>query len=206
VTQRPRRVTPSSVPVSFDEYRLYYESAERVTDRRLAMNRWNYSIAVATLLAIGAVLTWSTSHDSFLVTSIIGVLMLSGSACLMCFLWVKQIDDFKSLNTAKFKILNEMAPRVRFEGAKGIASTRSYNTFEREWAEMMRIQALQAPSKRIPGVRGLRSSTTEYFIPRSFAAIFAAIFIAMIVFSAMSWHSVMQHPSPFGGTVKVGNP
>ena len=29
---------------SFDEFKLYYESTEKVTDRRLDTNRWNYSI------------------------------------------------------------------------------------------------------------------------------------------------------------------
>lgn len=199
MAQRSRRARGMNAPVSFDEYKLYYESAERVTDRRLAMNRWNYSIAVATLLAISAVLTWSTSHDSFLLAGVIGVLILSGSACFMCFFWIKQIDDFKSLNTAKFKVLNEMAASVRFEGANGISPTRSYNAFEKEWKDLSESQALQATTRRrLPNVRGLRSSTAEYFIPRSFATIFAAIFIATVVFTAMSWHNVLVHPSPFG--------
>jgi len=29
--------------LSFDEFRLYYESKEKVTDRQLETNRWKYS-------------------------------------------------------------------------------------------------------------------------------------------------------------------
>jgi hypothetical protein len=35
--------------VAFDEFKLFYESAEKVTDRRNAANRWNYSICIAIL-------------------------------------------------------------------------------------------------------------------------------------------------------------
>ena len=31
---------------SFDEFKLYYESAEKMTDRRIANNQWNYSVAL----------------------------------------------------------------------------------------------------------------------------------------------------------------
>jgi hypothetical protein len=41
--------------LSFDEFKLYYESTEKVTDRRLETNRWNYSICIATLVAIAAI-------------------------------------------------------------------------------------------------------------------------------------------------------
>lgn len=50
-------------PVSFEEFRLYHATTERVTDRRLALNRWNCSILVATLLAIEATLPCDQEPD-----------------------------------------------------------------------------------------------------------------------------------------------
>ena len=36
--------------LSFEEFQLFYESTEKVTDRRLNANRWNYSICIAILI------------------------------------------------------------------------------------------------------------------------------------------------------------
>jgi len=43
---------PPGPRFSFDEFKLYYDSTEKVTDRRLETNRWNYSICVAILVAV----------------------------------------------------------------------------------------------------------------------------------------------------------
>ncbi|MYT73211.1 MULTISPECIES: hypothetical protein [unclassified Streptomyces] len=190
---------PGQPPISFEEYRLYYETTERVTERRLAMNRWNYSVLTASLLAIGVILGWASSHDAFLLAGIAGILVLSAIACIMCFFWLRQIDDFKALNTAKFEVLNNMAPLVTFEGASGPSPAKSFNCFDKEWQELSRVQALQAPSTS-RFVRGLRSSSAERFIPRAFGAIFALIFSSVVVFSVLSWDNVTDHPSPFSNS------
>lgn len=187
---------PSQPSVSFEEYRLYYESTEKVTERRLAMNRWNYSVLTASLLAIGVILGWASSHDTFLLAGIVGILVLSAVACFMCFYWLKQIDDFKALNTAKFEVLNNMAPLVTFEGPNGPSQAKSFNCFDKEWQELSRAHALQSTSSS-SFVRGLRSSSAERFIPRAFGSIFALIFVSVLTFSALSWEDVTDHPSPF---------
>lgn len=89
-----------SVPVSFEEFRLYYESAEKVTERRLSANRWNYSVSTAIILAISGILSWSTSHETFRFVAAVATLFLSGMAFFFCGFWVSQIDSFKALNTA----------------------------------------------------------------------------------------------------------
>ncbi|WP_405956407.1 hypothetical protein [Streptomyces phaeochromogenes] len=177
---------PSQSPVSFDEYRLYYESAERVTERRLTMNRWNYSILTASLVAIGVALGWVSSHRSFLLTGVAGACVLSAIGCFMSFYWLKQIDDFKALNTAKFEILNNMAPQVIFDGPHGRSQAKSFNCFEKEWQELSRAEALQSAVSN-SFVRGLRSSSAERFIPRAFGAIFALVFCSVLTFSLISW-------------------
>src|ERR1700683_4801397 len=83
--------SPTSAPVSFEEFRLYYESAERVTERRLSLNRWNYSVSTAIILAIGVILSFSTSHETFRFVAAVGTLFLSGMAFLFCSYWIKQI-------------------------------------------------------------------------------------------------------------------
>src|ERR1700704_3656647 len=88
---------------SFDEFKLFYESAEKVTDRRLETNRWNYSICVATLLATAVIANWSLKDGTFFFVGGIAIFMFSTMAILFCALWVGQIRAFKQLNKAKFE-------------------------------------------------------------------------------------------------------
>jgi hypothetical protein len=45
--------------VSFDEFKLYYESTEKVTNRRLSANTWNYSICIGMIVAMAGIIKWS---------------------------------------------------------------------------------------------------------------------------------------------------
>jgi hypothetical protein len=193
----PRAASDSPPPVSFEEYRLYHATTEQVTDRRLAMNRWNYSILVATLLAIGAVLTWATSRPTNALVGACGVVVLSAMAFLLCTYWIHQITDFKLLNQAKFKVLNEMAPLVIFEGPEGISPARSYRPFEREWEDLQELQAVSKVQTGRLHTLALRSSGAEYFIPRAFRVLFAGILVATLVFVAISHDVVLDQISPF---------
>lgn len=114
----------------------------------------------------------------------------------MCFYWLKQIDDFKALNTAKFEILNNMAAHVVFEGPNGPSQAKSFNCFEKEWQELARAEALQSAVSN-GFVRGLRSSSAERFIPRAFGVIFALVFCSVLTFALISWQEVTEYPSPF---------
>lgn len=196
MTQQP--VPPE--PVSFEEFRLYHATTERVTDRRLALNRWNYSILVATLLAIGAVLTWSTTRPSHVLVGLCGVVVLSVAAILLCTYWIQQISDFKSLNAAKFRILNEMAPLIVFDGPNGPSAARSYRPFEREWDDLQEQQAVsKVPTGRLRHTLALSSSGAEYFIPRAFRVLFATILVVAVTFGAISHDIVFDQISPFSG-------
>ena len=74
----------SGKKVAFDEFKLFYDSAEKVTDRRNSANRWNYSICIAILGAIAAIISWSLSKPTFLIIGIVTVVLLAGMAALYC--------------------------------------------------------------------------------------------------------------------------
>src|ERR1022692_2522185 len=132
---------PPGKKVSFDEFKLYYESTERVTDRRLETNRWNYSICIATLIAVGVLTKWSLADAALLWVGLVAVAMLSVMAAVFCALWVGQIKDFKKLNNAKFSVLNEMAPRLEFD-PENPGAVVSFLPFEKEWEAMKSLNAL----------------------------------------------------------------
>src|SRR4030088_797884 len=89
--------------VSFDEFKLYYESTEKVTDRRLAANTWNYSICIGILVSIAAVVKWSTGNPSFFYVGLTAVFLLCVMAILFRSLWLGQIIDFNFFIKQKFK-------------------------------------------------------------------------------------------------------
>jgi hypothetical protein len=189
---------PISAPVSFEEFQLYYESAERVTERRLSTNRWNYSVSTAVILAIGAILSWSTAHETFRFVAAVGTLFLSGMAFFFCNYWIKQIDDFKALNTAKFKVLEKMAPNVIFEGPNGPSNARSFEPFKKEWEDLEAARALQPLPGRVQRVLALKSTRQEYFLPMAFRLLFLIIFLLTLIFIFISHGIIFSHFSPFG--------
>ena len=100
---------------SFDEFKLIYESAEKVTDRRLAKNSQNYSISVGVLLAIAVVTNWSLFNPQYKYVGFTLVATISFLSAIYVKLWLRQILDFKALNTAKFEVINNMAPLLKFD-------------------------------------------------------------------------------------------
>ena len=77
-----------SPKVSFDEFKLYYESTEKVTDRRLSANTWNYSICIAIIIAIAGIVKWATGNIVYFYVGLTAVLVLCIMAILLCSLWL----------------------------------------------------------------------------------------------------------------------
>lgn len=170
--------------LSFDEFKLYYESAEKVTDRRLETNRWNYTVCVAILIAIAVITKWSLSTVTLVLVGLAAVAVLSVMAMLFCVLWVGQIRAFKKLNNAKFEVLNEMAANLEFDLDKPSILI-SYRPFEKEWTKLSETNALEEIGKS--NIVALKSSNIEYFIPKAFGALFGAILLALTLMVAFNW-------------------
>jgi hypothetical protein len=174
---------------AFEEFKLFYDSTEKVTDRRLSANTWNYSICTAILIAISALINWGLSKPTFLAISAVSVILLCGMAVLFCSLWIGQIRDFKALNNAKFNILNHMAPHVCF-GESGSDPRVSSCPFEREWIALQEANAIQEVSGQ--KVIALKASNMEYLIPKAFRVLFVGILISLLVFAGFSWQRLFN--------------
>lgn len=165
--------TKSCSHCSFEEFKLIYESAEKVTDRRLTRNSQNYSISVGIVLAIAVVSNWSVSNSPYRYAGFTLIAVISVMAAVYAKLWLKQILDFKSLNTAKFEVLNEMAPLLKF-GFEGDEEKKvlSYEPFRREWDILKKLNALQTPRNQRFQIKALKSTNEELFVPNAFFMIF----------------------------------
>jgi hypothetical protein len=169
---------------SFDEFKLYYESTEKVTDRRLDTNRWNYSICIAILIAIATITNWSLANTKLLWVGLAADVLLCMMAILFCALWIGQIRDFKNLNNAKFTVLNEMAPKVEFDVANPGAIV-SFCPFDKEWTKLKELSALQEVGRS--NLVALKSSNIEYFIPKAFGALFISVLVALVAVVVNYW-------------------
>jgi hypothetical protein len=191
---------PPQRMLSFDEFKLYYESTEKVTDRRLETNRWNYSICIAILVAVAVLTKWSLTTVTLLWVGFAAVAFLCLMAVLFCVLWIGQIRDFKKLNNAKFFVLNEMAPLIEFDPDKPGAVV-SYCPFEKEWKKLSELNALGEVGKS--NIIALKSSNIEYFIPKAFAVLFGGILAVLVLVVILNWpptRLVQQGPTTTGSS------
>jgi hypothetical protein len=188
-----------SVKFSFEEYKLYYESTEKVIDRRLSLNSWNYGLCIALLGGIGAFAAWSLPRPEFHLILVAFGIALPAMGAILCSLWVGQIRDFKMLNNAKFDVLSKMAPSVRFSGDAGAISARP---FEKEWDTLERLKATSETHSI--NIVTLKASNAEFLVPRAFSAIFVGIIAIVVAFAAINrseisrsaFHLSSAPPSP----------
>lgn len=183
--------------LSFDEFKVYYQSTELVTDRRIATTRWNYSVGVAILGGIALLINWALSNAQFLALGLTSAALLAAVATVFSYLWLRQIDDYKSLNNAKFEVLNEMAPRLRFADGSESGSLpllQSYKPFLREWRKLADAKALVEVQGRRIRLTTLSAGNIERFLPKSFIALFAGSVLLCISLGIVNWpaltHSV----------------
>jgi hypothetical protein len=163
---------------SFDEFKLYHDSAEKVTDRRIANNQWNYSVCVATIVAIALVWSWSANNRAFAFLSLTVVAALSILGILFSTLWIRQISDYKSLNAAKFSILNDIAPGIAFPSSPGSEDIVSSNPFKREWEALQTMNALREVGSR--NLIALKSSNIEFYLPKALRVLYVLSLVVSV--------------------------
>jgi len=176
---------PAQPHYSFQEYELYYQTTERVIDRRISLNTWNYGICATILAAMGLATQWAVSNSAFMLLVFALNVLLGLMGALLCTLWISQIGDYKALNDAKFQILNAMAPHVKFEGGEV-----SFEPFRREWDHLKatnRLSAFKALSRLT-----LSSSTSEMMIPRAFRWIFMLAAVLFLAIAIANWGQMRQ--------------
>jgi Flp pilus assembly protein TadB len=179
--------------LAFEEYELYYKTTEKVTEWRLAINRWNYSICTAVLIAFAAILNWATSNPGFLAVALLGVALLCAMGVLFCTLWVGQIQTYKNLNNAKFKVLNDMAHHIAFSSSRSDERV-SYSPFEKEW-KILEEQERALEELANTQIMALKSSNIEYLIPKAFRLLFGFVLIVTVVLVIANWNLIVTSSS-----------
>jgi len=86
-------------PTLLEQYKLISESADKITDKRQSTNNFylgvnSFILAVASYLAVSKVSAVS--------------ILISISGLLVSVVWLENINSFKQLNSAKFKVIHEL--------------------------------------------------------------------------------------------------
>jgi hypothetical protein len=162
----------ASSSASFDEFKLVFDSAEKITDRRLELNKTNASLCLATTAGIAGTLAWAHDKNDAIPFALIAVTFVAMLAAAVCRWWWRQIESYKDLNTAKFKVLNSMAPMVRFSES----DLRSFEPFAKEWEELQTSNAL----RKVRGVWALGASWSELVVPKCFLFVYLVIIVVSV--------------------------
>jgi hypothetical protein len=86
-----------------DQYKLYVEMADRISQRRTSANTYFLSVNSA-ILAFAGYLTSKDSTDYLWLMAIAGI--------LLCALWFNIITSYRDLNTAKWEVVQQIEERL----------------------------------------------------------------------------------------------
>lgn len=86
-----------------DQYKLYVEMADRISNRRATANSYFLSVNSAILAFVG----YLTAKDS---TDFLWLLAIAGVT--LCYFWRSLILSYKNLNTAKWLVVHKIEKRL----------------------------------------------------------------------------------------------
>jgi hypothetical protein len=86
-----------------EQYKLYVEMADRISQRRGAANTFFLSINTALIGALGAF---------FKDVPRPGLLAFAFAAIVLCVVWYALIQSYRNLNTAKFKVIGALERKL----------------------------------------------------------------------------------------------
>jgi len=98
--KRPSKLTEEDRKTVTDTYKLLVEMADRVSQRRQAANNFYLSANTAIIGASAYIATLGESATNTFVVAVAGI--------GVCILWQRNIDSYKTLNEAKFKVINQI--------------------------------------------------------------------------------------------------
>ena len=140
-----------------EQYKLHAEMSDDVSTRRVETNKYFLSINALLVTAIGLM----SAQDSILFVDSFWRGVVAFSGLLMCVLWWSMIRSFKSLNRAKFQVINAIERRLPSAG------------FLAEWDFIERLNEKE---------KHREMTTIEIWIP----VVFGVIYIVMIFLIILS--------------------
>lgn len=90
-----------------EQYKIYINSAEKISDRRQKANEFFLTLNSALVTLLGFITTKTNASDiNYL------VVLSSFSGITICYLWYRIIFSYKCLNGGKFKVIHAIEKRL----------------------------------------------------------------------------------------------
>ena len=89
----------------FQQYKLYVESADKISDRRQKNN--DFFVAINT-----ALLTFLSFMSKYSEELVFMTILVSIAGISMCYIWYRLIRSYKDINTGKFKVIHNIENKL----------------------------------------------------------------------------------------------
>ena len=139
-----------------EQYKLYVEMVDRVSQRRDQSNRFYVTIVSALAAIVVIIARFGVPENGALLEVAFATIGLFGSA--LSVVWVFNIRSYRTLNSTKFKIINRIEKQLPFAA------------YTEEWAILCQPEGK---------ARYLQPSRVEQFVP----AIFLVLFMVLAIYS-----------------------
>lgn len=140
----------------FDYYKLYLESIERISDRRIEANRFFITVNTV-LLSLGGVFLKIFEENLPLLLLFLNILLLLGLIISIIFFFL--ISSYRQLNSGKFRIIHKLEKKLPVK------------LYTDEWEELGEGKNYK---------RYFPFSHIEIFIPVVFAVFYVCTFILLL--------------------------
>lgn len=134
-----------------EQYKLYVETAERVSDRRQSAN--NFYLSLNSAISVLSGYLSATIKDFW-------IILVAFTGILISLAWIQNINSYKQLNSAKFKVIHEMEKYL------------PASLFKTEWIDYL---------EEGKGEKYKKLTTVEKNVPK----IFIILYVIIIVFSIL---------------------
>jgi hypothetical protein len=130
-----------------EQYKLYVETSQKLSDRRLSTNNYLFTINSSLLTLLGILATLLPEPKALAI--------IPAAGCLLSVAWILMLTSFKRLNAAKFDVIRELEKNL------------PANVFGKEWEYLTKNA-----SHRYSAL-----SDVERFVPVLFAVFYVGISI-----------------------------
>lgn len=103
-----------NLKILFEQYKLYVEMADRISQRRAQTNQFYITV----LSALFVILSLIVSNGLYQNLLYIIVSVIAGIGIILCIVWFKNIKSYKQLTSGKFLVIHQMEEKLPFDAYK----------------------------------------------------------------------------------------
>lgn len=159
---------------SFSEYKMFIDSAEKMTDRRESLNKNSRYLCSVIIGAIAVIWKWAIADTALFFIGGALVVLICIISGVFCALWKEEIIKYKKINAAKFDVINKMAPHVDFDIKSPHTRVVSYEPFLKEWDILIKGQHVRE-SVLLPRLGSFLATNMEIYVVMAFIIMFCLI-------------------------------